>query len=207
MNKVWIKTVTVFLVTIMAVSCDAFKTKSKGKKIDQTTTALAGDWQTDCVAADVLEMTRVRRQFVFSAVGDFEKKEYYYKDDACTNLELTYAVSGTYDAVGEGKDYTKLTNINFTISNSRIMVNSDGLIDTLKTLSLCDKSDWVVSKEIDITGVSCAGYTTKKGDVIFDVFTLNDKALRLGQKFIFLSDDDADDRPKNVVSEIVYTRR
>lgn len=196
-------TLSLFFVT----GCGIFDTKDKGKKIQQNDSEIAGKWQSNCVGAETLELTHTQREYNFNAIGDFDKTERFYANKSCSNPGFTYQISGTYAALGSHHDNNEIKQVNFTVDKAVVTVNSKGAVDLLNDASLCGKSDWAVGSETDITGKNCAGFSVKKGDVVFDVYDLQDGNLYFGQKFFFLSSDDADSRPDSISEDVVFKRK
>jgi hypothetical protein len=199
----------VFGAAILTASCGILDTDDKGKKAEENAPALAGTWETECVENSALELSRSKREYSFNAVGDFDKTESYYAADDCGNADVVYTVKGTYDDKGNSPDNQDVTMINFTINEALVTVNSDTAIDAMNAVKLCGISDWAVGKETDVTGKDCMGSKVNKGDVIFEVYKLEDdnSDLYFGQNFVFLTETNASERPTDVNRDVLFTRQ
>lgn len=198
--------IVLLVIGLSVISCSIFKTDKKGKKAAQNEISIAGNWKTPCIGSDVFGLTRTIREFNISSIGDFDKTESFYKDDACETVQAVYTVSGTYDALGKDAENKGVEDINFTVNNAYLTVSSESMLGVLNGASMCGIADWSTGKKAEITGKSCGGVITAKGDVIFDVYSLRGEKLYFGQKFFFMSEDDADSRPKDVQTDVQYQK-
>ncbi len=200
--------------SIMTIACIALlsgcgsdKTADKAAKMRLSDSDIAGGWKSNCAAADILGLAFVQKEFNSSILGDFDKTERYSANNDCTDVGLKYHVVGTYAAFDSDVETGEVTRINFTIDRAMLTVGSEAILKVLNGTNFCGKSDWVLNKEVGITGLDCPGFTVNQGDVIFDVYQVKNDRLYFGQKLFMLSDDDASSRPESVGTDVIYQKR
>lgn len=205
---------TKFLATILALplalaACkdDNDDTTETGKKLETTPEELRGTWLSGCVKTTVLGLTSTQREYILNAIGDFDRKERYFSDANCQNLVATYKVIGTVEAKGQNPDKPEIDMLNFTINNAYLTLNADNITGVLNTTRLCGKADWAVGAETEVTNADCQGSTVKKGEVQFDSYDVRDGQLYLGQKFLFLAKENANDRPTQLATDVPYAKQ
>jgi len=195
------KILAALILPLALLGCkDDDDTTEIGQNIQATPDELRGTWKSDCVGSDVLNLPATQREYVFNAIGDFDRVERFYSDSGCQNLVATYKVIGTVEAKGHNPESSdpEVNMVNFTVNNAMLTVNSDTIIDALNTMKLCGKADWALNQETEVTNADCEGSRIGKGSVQFDSYDVRDGQLYLGQKFLFLSKDDASARPKEL---------
>ena len=191
------------MVPVLLAGCGAFETKEKGGKADENDQSLTGVWNSDCVSSTRLDLTHAKYRFAFSAVGDFDKTEALYGSEGCSDEKLNVRLLGTYDEAGDAAVGDEVNNINFTVKHVRVTIVDADFVKTANNMNLCGKDDWVKDTVEDVIGATCLGTSIKQGDVLFDVYKVNKEAW-FGHKFLFLSEDDADARPDNILTDIVF---
>jgi hypothetical protein len=183
------------------------KTSETGKKLENTPAELRGTWQTACVSTSTLNLVSTQREYVFNAIGDFDRVERYYSDANCQNLVASYKVVGTVETKGPNPDKPNLDMINFAVNEAYITVKSDIILTDLNTMKLCGKTDWKVNEDVHVTHAECEGSKVQKGGVQFDSYDIRDGQLFLGQKMMFLAKDNASDRPSELDSKVPYLKK
>lgn len=175
-------------------------TTETGRNPRSTPAALQGQWKTECLNTSVLDLTHTQREYRFNAIGDFDKYERFYSDDACTKQTGEYKVIGTVEEKGKAAEATDPSSkmINFTVNGATFKVVNDTALAFFNGLNLCGKSDWKLNEEAKVLDANCLGNTIRKGDVIFDIYSVKESQLYLGQSFIFLNKDSANLRPSNL---------
>lgn len=186
----------------LVVSCGVFKTEEKGKKAQQMDPEIADQWKSDCVPATVLNLTHTIKDYRFSAIGDFDKREHFYNDNQCSKEIFSYQITGTYSVVGDAKMGNNAKNINYTINKVTVTPVDDSAVNILNTANFCGSSDWQKGAEKDVTGKECLGLNIDKGNVVYDIYRINKdvnpKLLYLGSNFYLGQDKSLTERPENL---------
>lgn len=178
-----------------------------GQTIENIPNQLAGDYKTGCTQNSALGLTSSTRELSFSSVGDFDKKEVYFSDDACAeSAALTYKVVGTVSNQGKLPSNEELDMINFTVAEAYITPGTQALVDTLNTTSFCGKKDWALNVEASIAELNCNDFTIQKGQVIQDVYDDRDGTLFFGKKFALLLNETGD-RPSEIDEDLPYNKQ
>ncbi|HET9241669.1 MAG TPA: hypothetical protein VFO10_30660 [Oligoflexus sp.] len=183
------------------------KTSETGRKLESTPAELRGTWQSGCMGTTTLNMASSQREYVFNAIGDFDRLERYYSDPNCQNLAATYKVVGTVEVKGPNPEKTDLNMINFTVNEAYMTVKSDATLEQLNAMKFCGRSDWHVNEDVHVTNAECEGSKVQKGGVQFDSFKIRDGQLFMGQKLMFLGKDDASERPAELDMRAPYIRK
>jgi hypothetical protein len=167
------------------------KTSETGRKLESTPAELRGTWQSSCMPTTILNMVSSQREYVFNAIGDFDRLERYYSDPDCQTLAATYKVVGTVAVKGPNPDKTDLSMINFTVNEAYMTVKSEATLEQLNKMKFCGRSDWHPDEGVHVTNAECEGSKVQKGGVQFDSYKIRDGQLFMGQKLMFLGKDDA----------------
>lgn len=199
------------LSSVLALSMVSYACKdddsNDGQTIENIPNQLAGDYRVACSQNSVLGLTSTVRDLSFSSVGDFDKKETYYADDACGEAPaLTYRVVGTVAALGDLPSNPTLDLINFTVAEAYITPGTQALVDTLNTTNFCGQKDWALNTEKSIADLECNDFTIAKGAVIEDVYEDRDGTLYFGKKFALLLNETGE-RPTEVDLDLPYAKR
>lgn len=203
MKRLFITT-TILLIT----GCGLGKTSKSGRKADETDNNIWGSWKTDCIDnSGIKELGKTKRAVVFNNLGDFDRIEYLYMGDQCSDRSLTITVSGTYAVKGNVTEDSEAQKLNLTVDRVKVYPHTKDAADLLNKMNACGIDNWKRKSEEDITGKNCSGYKLREGDVIFDIYMIDENDLYLGTKFSFSSPTDSDRRPKNVNDEIVYKKQ
>ncbi|MDQ3233360.1 MAG: hypothetical protein M3Q07_16200, partial [Pseudobdellovibrionaceae bacterium] len=141
------------------------KTSETGKKLESTPAELRGTWQSACVPTTTLSMVATQREYVFNAIGDFDRIERYFSDAHCQNLVAAYKVVGTVETKGSNPDKPDVDMINFAVNEAYITVKSDMILNDLNTMKLCGKTDWKINEDVHVTNAECEGSKVQKGGV------------------------------------------
>jgi hypothetical protein len=182
-------------VAVAVAGCGAFETKKKGGKADEIETELTGTWRQECIGVDFLEIANKKDAYTFSALGDFERKLELYSGDNCEDLQGTLRSSGTYSVVGDAEDVDDAQNLNFTVREMTLEPESDDLARALSAAKYCGVKDWSVDKEVSLVSRDCAGESVDEGEVVFDIYNVEDDVLYLGNANKWFDKTDASDRP------------
>ena len=167
---------------------------------------LAHTWQSACVPANVLAMGKSRRSVAMTSTGTFEKSENFFMNTCEEPTAMTYKVTGTYATLGSNPSNAALQNIDFTVDAATITVSSAATVEKMNGETFCGIADWKVDVATDITGKNCGGFTVQKGDVLMDVYKIeNDNTVFFGRQFNFATSEDAKTRPESV-TDAPYTK-
>ncbi len=202
--------VSLALMSLATVSCNKDdNTTETGQKLNATPGELQGKWQSTCFPSNALEATYTQREYIFSAVGDFDKYERFFKDEGCTQQIGEYKVIGTVEAKGKASDAQdpEAEQLNLTVNNALFTVVDGNSVSLFNGLKLCGKSDWKGSEEVKVLDLNCLGSTVRKGDVIFDIYDVKDGQLYLGQSSLFLTQDSANTRPTALDAEVPFSKK
>lgn len=195
-------------VALLLTGCGAFEAaKDEKKKIDDRDSKLIHEWQTDCYENKDVDPSYVREEIKFKLNGDFDKVTVLHTDDQCKNEVLRYTVSGTYNEAGRVEDQPNVKKINLNVAKVFLMPQSDDEAKVLNDKKLCGKTDWTKDKAVEVQSLDCEGEDYKDGDVIFDIYEVDDNKLYLGKTFLFFDKSDADLRPTRVNARKPYTKK
>lgn len=166
---------------------DAVDTTDDGNLPPATPAELRGRWQSDCVDANSSFFPKVQREYAFNTLGDFDRVESFYGDADCTRLLATYKVIGTV-AAGEPSDDPALKLIDFTVNDASLELNDLELLSALNSQQFCGRSDWKLGEQAPLLGSNsnCAGFRLEKGSELFDIYSVENGELYLGQPRLFL---------------------
>lgn len=190
------------------VSCGRNKTQSKGEKLRQNDFSLDGTWRNECTKFDWLGLTHEKTTFKFSSLGDFDKVTTIYSDEACTVGAAQLVERGTYASLDKAPNVPEATDINFTLVAANLTVTNEDTAKLVNTASYCEFSKWSVGATVDVLGKKCLGQSHTSGDVVFDIYRLDNtkKHLTFGKNQIFLDNNTAASRPDRLNSERVFTK-
>jgi hypothetical protein len=192
--------------TLLACKKDE-KTSETGRKLESTPAELRGTWQSSCMGTRTLNMVSSQREYVFNAIGDFDRLERTFSDPNCQNLAATYKVVGTVEVKGSNPEKIGLTMINFTVNEAYMTVKAEATLQQLNAMKFCGRSDWRVNEDVHVTNAECEGSKVQKGGVQFDSYKIRDGQLFMGQKLMFLGKDDASERPTELDWTAPFVRK
>jgi hypothetical protein len=183
------------------------KTSETGKKLESTPADLRGTWQSGCVGTTTLNMVASQREYVFNAIGDFDRLERYFSDANCQNLVATYKVVGTVEVKGPNPDEHGVDMINFTVNEAYMTVKSEAILEKLNAMKFCGRSDWRLNEDVHVTNAECEGSKVQKGGVQFESYDIRNGQLYMGQTLMFLGKDNASDRPTELDLKAPYSKK
>jgi hypothetical protein len=198
--------VTLCLAAGLATGCgDSFKTTKKGKKAEQISMDLNGIWESSCHKNDWFDFSQSRERYTFGALGDFDLKMEISSDD-CQTIDQVMELYGTYDDLGASAAQPEAKNINFTLSKATITPKSEEAVKVLNRIEYCSIKEWAVDKKVDVTDKECAGTSYRKGDVILDLYRLEENRLYFGKRFFTTTPAPSSDRPTEVDKDRTFNR-
>lgn len=205
MRQPTIKTFVIPTVLILT-GCGLGKGSDENIK-NPDTPKLVGSWESNCAEAAVLDLAQTKKELSFPSISEFAKTERFYADNTCNAPGLTERTVGTYTLEGKLEEDRSLEKINFHVNSSYLKPETDVVSTALNAANYCGVNDWKQGIEVEVTGKTCDGIASNKGDVIFDVYRLDDNKLQLSKKFLFLTPNSGDDRPTEVSDELIYTKK
>lgn len=177
----------IYLGTFLAllVSCGLTEKDKKRAKSAKETIEVAGTWTTKCINRNFL-VTSVyqREQLEFSIRNNFEKQIIRHDDEDCKDENFRTTIRGGYEVLGESDKAKHGKDINFTIRSIHITAFTPGMVTTLNDASYCGIDNWQADNERNVTGRDCVGLAVDRGDVLFDVYKIEDERLYLGKTFL-----------------------
>jgi hypothetical protein len=198
--------VLIGLVAGTMLGCGSKEAKKAGEQVN-TDPALWGVWESECQANTFLDITQTVRSTEFSALGAFSKSEtFYWGQDCAQDKGMTVYAAGEYEVRGAVEGQDDLTKLNLTVEESTATLHTDDAVSWANDLELCDIDDWRKDETRNILKKDCL-LSLNKGDVIFDVYKVDDEKLYFGNTITFLSENDADDRPSEVQTDVVYKKQ
>jgi hypothetical protein len=204
------RTMLASVVTIVAISggCGMFSTKNKGQKARENDSQLAGQWQAECAKKDWLGFSYQRQTFQFSVVGDFDRTTALFSDEGCVTALTTLIEHGTYASLGESSAVAGSREINLTITQASIKPHTDDGAKLLNDVGYCDITTWERDRSDDVLGKNCAGTTHPSGEVVFDIYSIEDGGKRLltGKGSLWVDKSEANLRPTKLDDVRVYTK-
>lgn len=183
------------------------KTSETGRKLEATPAELRGTWQSACFPTTTLKTVSSQREYVFNAIGDFDRLERYFSDPNCQNLVATYKVVGTVEVKGPNPERSGVNMINFTVNEAYLTVKSESTLEQLNAMKFCSRADWHLDEDVHVTNAACEGSKVQKGGVQFDSYKIQDGHLYMGQKLLFLGKDDASERPTELDLKIPFAKK
>ena len=175
MKKILIRAGVVSLIGLSVSSCS---TKGHGKKIEQNSTELAGNWDLGCSEKDFMGFTGVKENLGFSFIGDYERSIRLHDDTRCKTEVGRFDVKGTYAVLGATANTTDGTrDINLTLSEFDFTILTDSLAAVVNGGNFCGRSDWAVNQTVSLLGLDCAIGKINRGDVIYDIFLIEKNSL------------------------------
>jgi hypothetical protein len=205
------------LVTLWTVGAAALATscgsvgdddKKSGKKIEETDTDLAGEWENSCTKADLFGINYNKTEVKFSPVGDFERETTLYSDEGCATPVGKMKETGTYAALGSSATVDGARDLNLTVSGAKLTAITQDAADKLNTARYCGVTNWTAGQEVDVLGKECLGLTRNNGDVVFDIYRVDqdNKRLTLGKPSLFFDKQRADARPEKLDDTNTYSK-
>jgi len=200
--------VSLVTIGILTSACGAFSTKNKGQKTQENDRQLAGQWQDSCTKKDWLGFTYQRQTFQFSAIGDFDRTTTLYSDEGCATALSTLLEHGTYASLGESAAAPGARDINLTITEASLKPQTDDGAKLLNDVSYCDVTTWERDKDVSVLGKNCAGTTHPSGEVVFDLYRIENEGKHLvtGKGSLWVDKSEASSRPESLDLEHVYIK-
>jgi hypothetical protein len=99
--------------------------------------------------------------------------------------------------------------INFTITGASLTPLSDDGAAALNKSNYCNTNDWKKDHAVDLLGRDCIGANHPKGEVVFDIYKLDQDGKRLmtGKSSLFLDKSDAQARPEALDGANAFNKR
>ena len=203
------RTMNAIILAGLATGCgNLSKTADKANKADDIAPELVGEWKAECFDATVLDLSKGDRKMNFNLLGDFEKVETLYLNDECQDSALKVRTVGSYSDLGELPENSEVKRINYTTEQSFVTVGSKEVVEILNATKICNKTDWEVNKETEITDLDCGPLSVEKGETIFDTYDVGNDTLLMGGAFILgQSNDSSDDRPSEVDQSLMLKKQ
>ena len=197
------------LVAGLAAACGTSHTKNEGAKNLENAPELAGEWRTDCHKLDWLGFSYERQTLKFSLLGDFDRLTTVYTDASCATSSSSLSEHGTFSALGASQSTPNATDINFQIAAATVKPDSDDGAKALNALGYCGVTGWQSGGEVDVIGKTCLGRTHAKGEVIFDVYNIDQdgKRLKTGKASLLVDKSDANARPTKLDDSLPYAKQ
>lgn len=172
-------------------------TDSKGEKAQQNDLRLMGSWESPCAKLDWLGFSHARSLYKFSAIFDFEKKISFFGGDDCASPIAELFEGGTYASLGASKSAPDADEINLTITAAALTPASAEVAARLSSLKYCGVTDWAEGTKTNILGRECLGLSHPNGEVVFDIYRVDQDGKRLttGKTSVFLDASSASTRP------------
>ena len=210
LRKTNIASALIFLTIVpITAGCGMFSTKNKGEKARENDNALTGQWRNGCSKLDWLGFAYHQETLKFSAIGDCDRVTTLFSDSSCTNATATLSERGTYASLGASRVAAGAQDINFTVTQATVTADSDDAVSLLNNASYCGISTWQKNQAVDVMGKTCDGSNHPKGEVIFDVYRVDNDSKRLetGKGTLFVDKSDANSRPGKLDDAHPYLRQ
>ena len=189
-------------------SCGMFSTKGSGKKMEQNSSALAATWDLGCSKFDFMGFLGNKDALVFSAIGDFERTNILYDDAKCTTEFGRFDTKGTYAALGNSANTTDGTrDINLTVSGFDFTVLTDTLANALNAAKFCGMDNWAVNQKVNLLGVDCATGKVGPGDVVYEIYRIDQSSLFLSDQLGVVGQRAAASRPAQLDMSRPYVKQ
>ena len=195
------------LIAAVSIGCGTFETKKKGRKAQQNAMELAGEWRSNCVKLDWLGLQCSVESYAFTAIGDFDKKTTVFSDEGCATASAELVQRGTYDELGGSKEVQGAKDINFTVVEAGLAPKDARLLAPMNAALYCGHNDWAVNVAQTIIDRDCGGKTTRRGQVIFDLYQVADKTLHFGDTMMFFNKSNPAQRPNKLDAGRTFTKK
>jgi hypothetical protein len=189
--------------------CGMFTSEKSGKKLEENDRKLAGEWEGACVQQDWFGFAYQQQTLRFSSIGDFDRTTALYSDQQCHEAVGILVERGTYAALGESKTAEGAHDINLTISAATVRPQSSESADQFNEKKYCGINDWQRDQAKDVLGRECSGVSHPNGEVVYDIYRLENEGSRLltGKGSIFESGNDAASRPTRLNDKQTFKRK
>ncbi len=197
------------VVASLSSGCGAFSSKKSGKKLEENDQQLAGEWLGKCLKKDWFGFSYQQQKLNFSSIGDFDRATMIYSDQACKDAVGTLEEHGTYAVLGDSPAASGARDINMTITSATVKPQNNKATDEYNNKKYCGIDNWQLDQSQDVLGKACDGVSHPNGEVIFDIYRLEDenKGLKTGKSSILFGGNDAASRPTKLNEDQVYTRK
>lgn len=156
---------------------------------------LVGTWERDCEKFDIFGVKYRKVKLDFGATLGYTREETVFDDEGCTQAEFAEKHTGTWAMVGNADGGAKQLNI--TIKDAFVKPNNAQSAEVMNNTKFCGIKDWQEGKETEITNVDCPS-AAKEGEVIFEIYKLQDKKLYLGKTGFFSNGHTDASRPSEI---------
>ena len=184
-----------------------FKTEKSGKKLQENDRNLAGEWEGTCLQQDWLGYSFQRQVLRFSSIGDFDRSTALFTDELCQDAVGTLAEQGTYAVLGASKVVAGATDINLTISAANVRPQSVKSVEDFNERQYCGFNDWQQNQVRDVLGRECDGVSHANGEVVFDIYRIDNSTLLTGKGSIFENLGEATGRPTALDPKKTFARK
>ncbi len=175
-------------------------------------TELQGTWTDACHApnrlADVLKTGFAQDRYEFGLLQNrFTRTLSVYSDAACSKPGFTETIEGGYTVIGDGPDIDGGRPINYTLTKATINPQTAAAVDALNVVSYCGVKDWALNQAKEVTNKTCALQQFKNGDVVFDIFRVENKQLTMGKTSFFADGSSGQARPTERNKDLAFTKK
>lgn len=190
---------------VAAPLCAAMVLLSCGKKSsDDTPSAtspdsvkLTGTWKSDCKSGSFLTESFFRKKVTFQLDGGFKRQIEVFDNDQCNSSRASQTLTGTYTVAGDEPKEPDAKRLNLTSKATYVTPQTDSDTANFNQSKYCGIADWKTGTEREVTGADCAsGF--KEGQVIFDVYRIQDNHIYFGATGIWLNGRTDVQRPEKV---------
>lgn len=202
------KTIGILSVVLLS-GCGALKrdnNEDDSSPNDQRDLKLIGSWERGCERADILGLQSRKVKLNFDLGLGFFREQTIFAKDVCADERIVEKQTGTYAKVGDAQGVEGAYQINFTVKNAFVTPRSDQAADDLNKVKYCGLDNWKNDVEQKITNVPCkSGYN--EGQVLFDIYKLDENNLQLGQAGFLLDGSNNNARPATLDTLRPYVKK
>jgi len=205
MRNIFIRAGVISLIGLSAASCS---TKDRGKKVEQNSTELAGTWDLGCSERDFMGFTGIKEKLGFSFIGDYERSIRLHDDTSCKTEVGRFDIKGTYAVLGATANTNDGTrDINLTLAGFDFTALTDSLASVLNAQNFCGRSNWVINQTVSLLGSDCAIGKVNRGDVMYDIFLIDNKSLFFSDKIDVIGFRPSLTRPEKLDTSHPYVKK
>lgn len=173
---------------------------------DQRDLSLVGAWERGCESVDLLGLQSHKIRLDFNAGFGFSREQTLFAGSTCADERIVEKQVGTYGRVGDAKDIPGAHQINFTIKDAYVTPRNDQGVADLNKVKYCGIADWAVGVERKVTNIACkSGFN--EGQVLFDVYKVEQNSLQLGQAGFLLDGSTDSARPTALNTAKPYVKK
>lgn len=203
-----------FMVLVSAAAitgCGIGERSKEARKDAENKWELSGEYSNRCHAPTIvnaiLKDDFAKETYDYNVTGTFTQSYALHEDAACSQLKLTRSIGGKYEIVGDSDKVAEAKMVNLTINSATLTPGSDAVAVELNDDKYCGITDWKSGVASNILDKDCGGLTVRNGEVIFDIYKVQDNTLYMGKTSFFRNGSSGSTRPEALDTDLFFTRK